>query len=179
MQNFIISPEQPHIYWKFLSMSARLMDVLKLLWVEQTAKVFQLGYLHQRASLTFTATDQGISAPMMLALQRTGSPRQEAPVKLQIQRFRSKLKNHLKVDNSLVKVEPFLLPLLRLRGPRASPRSPQTGSEISKSRPVVTITFISCSTNVTMHSATKSQTTPCFLELLWTVLKISPSSEID
>ena len=61
MQYIIISPEQPHIHRTLLSTSARLMDLLKLLKVEQAARVCQLENLHQRATPASTATDQGVA----------------------------------------------------------------------------------------------------------------------
>ena len=61
MQCIIISPEQPHIHQTLLSISARLMDLLKLLKVEQAARVCQLENLHQRATPASTATDQGVA----------------------------------------------------------------------------------------------------------------------
>ena len=74
MQYIIISPEQPHIHRTLLSISARLMDLLKLLKVEQAARVCQLENLHQRATPASTATDQGVAVQcavcMMMALQR-------------------------------------------------------------------------------------------------------------
>ena len=74
MQYIIISPEQPHIHRTLLSTSARLMDLLKLLKVEQAARVCQLENLHQRATPASTATDQGVAVQcavcMMMALQR-------------------------------------------------------------------------------------------------------------
>ena len=61
MQYIIISPEQPHIHRTLLSTSARLMDLLKLLKVEQAARVCQLENLHQSATPASTATDQGVA----------------------------------------------------------------------------------------------------------------------
>ena len=61
MQYIIFSPEQPHIHRTLLSTSARLMDLLKLLKVEQAARVCQLENLHQRATPASTATDQGVA----------------------------------------------------------------------------------------------------------------------